>query len=89
MKISKLAISPALAYSGSLASLLIAVVCCFVSPYPVMAGSSEADNNSSSTGLEVEVAAAGGGEAVASTAVTGGAAMTTGEMAAALVSEGS
>jgi hypothetical protein len=53
-----------------------------------MAGSSEADNNSSSTGLEVEVAAAGGGEAVASTAVTGGAAVTTGEMAAALVSEG-
>jgi hypothetical protein len=54
-----------------------------------MAGSSEADNNSSSTGLEVEVAAAGGGgEAVASTAVTGGGAVTTGEMAAALVSEG-
>lgn len=54
-----------------------------------MAGSSETDNNSSSTGLEVEVAAAGGGEAVASTAVTGGgAAVTTGEMAAALVSEG-
>jgi hypothetical protein len=58
-----------------------------------MAGSSETDNTSSSTGLEVEVAAAGGGggggEAVASTAVTGGgAAVTTGEMAAALVSEG-
>lgn len=59
----------------------------------MIAGSSEADNNSSSTGLEVEVAAAGEGrgrerEAVASTAVIGGVAVTTGEMAAALVSEG-